>query len=62
MFDVSDIYSGCQKTVPLSKRFFYNHIYRNSIFRNIFSDTLAYLMFIDLLIEISEMGNVNIAA
>jgi hypothetical protein len=27
-------YSGCQKNVPVLKRFFYNHLCRNSVFRN----------------------------
>ena len=28
-------YSGCQKSVPILKRFFYNHLCRNSVIRNI---------------------------
>jgi len=28
-------YSDCQKNVAVFKRFFYNPLYRNSVFRNI---------------------------
>ncbi len=28
-------FSGCQKNVPVYKRFLYNHLYRNSKIRNI---------------------------
>ena len=33
------LYSGCQKNVLLFKRFFYNHLYRNSLFRNIIMES-----------------------
>jgi hypothetical protein len=29
------VYSACQKNVPVFKRFFYNHLCRNSVFLNI---------------------------
>ncbi len=29
------LYGGCQKNVPVFKRFFYNHLCRNSAIRNI---------------------------
>ena len=33
------LYSGCQKNVPLYNQFFYNHLYRNSLFWNIFMES-----------------------